>query len=330
MSRDNTPLFPAGYGCGEPMIKGSGQRPHAAEAAYDAIGDGLSVVHTHTVHAVRMDVNVEPVSILSADGGMTNNATIGEALRLLRERSGLSLPKLAEAMGYPAASSIQRYFDPAYDPPGKLPVAKAREFASALIGRGDPPITPDEVFALADIPDLATSSSDVETMAIDRKNLPGIQEMPRNIPVYGTALGAPLQLTSLREGNGMVAVEQTELNTGDTIDYFRRPPMLEGRKDIYGIYVYGESMWPRFKPGDKALVDPKRPPSIGDDVVVQIRGNGDDTQTDSVVSVLIKTLVRRSGSFVELEQYNPPALFRVETANIARMHRVIPMSELLG
>jgi phage repressor protein C with HTH and peptisase S24 domain len=39
--------------------------------------------------------------------------------------------------------------------------------------------------------------------------------------------------------------------------------------------------------------------------------------------VLIKRLVRRTGGYVELRQFNPDTTFRVETQRVAKIHRVL-------
>lgn len=74
---------------------------------------------------------------------------VTKQFRELRERSGLSLDGLAQAMGYARASSIQRYEDPAAYKRDYFD----REFVAKLIkplsGKGEPKITPKEVWALA-------------------------------------------------------------------------------------------------------------------------------------------------------------------------------------
>ena len=77
---------------------------------------------------------------------METQDTTGAQLNRLRDRAGLSLRALAAKAGYAAASSIQRYADPAFD--GALGVEVASRFADAMEGVGDPPITRAEVLAL--------------------------------------------------------------------------------------------------------------------------------------------------------------------------------------
>jgi hypothetical protein len=149
-------------------------------------------------------------------------------------------------------------------------------------------------------------------------------DMPRDIPVYGTAIGADADFWS--EHSGDIAIEQTDLNTGEVIDYFRRPPSLMDRRDVYGLYVAGDSMAPRFESGEGVVVDPKQPPAIRDDVVVYLRASSGD----GAAAVLIQRLVRRSSEWIELEQFNPPSVFRIDKRKVAAIHRVKPLGETLG
>lgn len=154
--------------------------------------------------------------------------------------------------------------------------------------------------------------------------LPEAEALDRDIPVYGTALGAEAAFWT--EHAGDIAIEQTDLNTGEVVDYFRRPPALRHRRDIYVLYPAGVSMEPAFEEGRAFIVDPKRPPSIRDYVVVYLRDRSDEFAS----AVLIKRLVKRSGTYVELEQFNPPAVFRLEMRQIREMHRVMPWDEAFG
>src|SRR5882757_1655482 len=77
--------------------------------------------------------------------------TIPARLSKLRKQSGLSLRKLALAMGYADASSIQRYFDDERYSEEALPLSIAKKFAKALAGLGRPAIREGEVLALAGV-----------------------------------------------------------------------------------------------------------------------------------------------------------------------------------
>jgi SOS-response transcriptional repressor LexA len=138
----------------------------------------------------------------------------------------------------------------------------------------------------------------------------------KSVPLLGTAFGS--------EWPDDVDVETTELRLSEVLDNLARPPSLAGDDEAYAVTVIGDSMAPRFEPGEIVFVSPKSTVSIGDDVIVQIRGRrGEQTlEGEKVTDVLIKRLVRRSASFVELRQFNPEKIFRVPADRVSRIHRV--------
>lgn len=144
-----------------------------------------------------------------------------------------------------------------------------------------------------------------------------------NLPLFGTALGATRQF----EGE---AIEQTTLNSGDIVRYVTRPTVLNGRGDVYGLYVQGHSMEPAHSAGAMLIAEQKRPPRIGDDVVVYLRPDGEDDDGERARAVLVKRLVKRGTTWIELEQFNPPLTFRLEKADFVRIDRVMLTEDLLG
>lgn len=140
--------------------------------------------------------------------------------------------------------------------------------------------------------------------------------LPRTLQVYGTVLGGD---PGFDDGK----VESHEVT--EVIDWIRRPSMFEGRPDVYALYVTGSSMEPRFEPGDPVVIDPKRPPRPGDDVIVQL---ADDN--GSVTLSLIKRLVRRTANELQLRQYNPDITFAVPLGRVKEIHRVVMLRDMLG
>ena len=244
---------------------------------------------------------------------METKETTGAQLNRLRDRAGLSLRALAAKAGYAAASSIQRYADPEFD--GPLGVEVAQRFVEAMEGQGDPPITRAEILALTGLV-TATNAQLFQVEGASR------ERMRRDLPIYGTALGAEEIL------NGE-AIEQTALNRGEVVEYKRRPPILDGRSDVYGLYVQGSSMHPRFRDGDTVFVESRKRPAVGDDAVIYLR-TPDEVEGERVSSVLIKTIVRKTASYVELEQYNPACTFRITMERIERMDRVLTLDDMIG
>jgi len=131
------------------------------------------------------------------------------------------------------------------------------------------------------------------------------------VPLLGSAMGG--------EWDGDNKVEMTELHLSEVFDYLSRPPSVEHDARAYAITIVGDSMAPRFEPGERAIASPKASVGIGDDVIMQLRGE----DSDRVALVLIKRLVRRSAGFVELRQFNPDVTFRVPMDRIAAIHRVM-------
>jgi hypothetical protein len=150
-------------------------------------------------------------------------------------------------------------------------------------------------------------------------------ERPRDIPVLGTASCADLRFDN--EAGELIDVEALEIDLNEVIDWLARPLALEKRADVYGIYFTGVSMMPRFEPGEPGYVDPKRMPKVGEYAIVQLAGNG-NTDQHRVIAAIAKRIARISASYVELEQFNPPARFRVERDRIVAIHRIIPWAEL--
>ena len=114
-------------------------------------------------------------------------------------------------------------------------------------------------------------------------------------------------------------IELTELRRGEILDHLPRPASLAGDPGAYALTIVGDSMWPRFRPGRRIAVSPKAPVAIGDDVVVALRSD----QSRGATTALLKELVRRTASFVELRQFNPDVTFRVGISQITSIQRAM-------
>ena len=162
-------------------------------------------------------------------------------------------------------------------------------------------------------PDGTLKSEDpgAGTRASDIRGAWAAPEPHRPVPLIGTAFG----------GEWDADIEMSELRLSEVLDYLGRPPELQTDPDSYALEIVGESMAPRFEPGERAFVSPLSPVRIGDDVVVQLRASG-PAQSDRVKLALIKRLTRRSPTFLELRQFNPDRTFQVPVEQVAAVHRV--------
>ena len=171
-----------------------------------------------------------------------------------------------------------------------------------------------------DLPN-ATSVAPIEKSAL-KKDLPFTGRTdPLDVPLLGTAQGSDLEIG---ENGDVHFVEQMDLSLLNVVDYVRRPPALANRRDVYAITVIGNSMADRYMEGDPAYVDPKRQPRAGDYVVVQLRNRDGDTHL-----ALLKKLVRRTSTEIELEQAHPELRFAISAQDVAAVHRVIPWNEIV-
>lgn len=144
---------------------------------------------------------------------------------------------------------------------------------------------------------------------------PAIGEWPRDLPVYGTAIGGDEDLGAF------------EFNVGDVIDNIRRPPRLQGVKNAFAVFAVGESMLPRIRPGGPAIVHPGVAPAPGDDVLVELKPQSDGAPH----AALIKRLVSRTETRLRLQQFNPPNdNIIVPMKRVLRLYRIVPYEDLLG
>ena len=143
-----------------------------------------------------------------------------------------------------------------------------------------------------------------------------LTQVRQDLPVFGTALGAEVVV----DGE---SIEQTMLNSGDVIEYRKRPPISNGVERVYGLYVQGSSMYPAHRDGAFLFAQWDAPLRTGDDVVVYLRAEGDDDDGERARCVLVKRLVKRTGKYVELEQYQPPVTFRIAAEKVLRIDRVL-------
>lgn len=181
-------------------------------------------------------------------------------------------------------------------------------------------VTSDYLIGTTDNPDPVLSEVTILDQSISWS--PSRSDLPP-IPLVGTGDCATIQFEA--DTGEMLDIERCSFDADHTSRMIVRPPALRGARDLYAIYFQGESMMPRFEPGEVGIVDPTRPAGPGDYVLVQLN-NGSE---DHVTSVLVKRLVRNGPAGVVLEQFNPPATFTVPRDRVARMHRIVPQTELL-
>lgn len=169
--------------------------------------------------------------------------------------------------------------------------------------------------------------SDVRATGMSPTEVRDAWTMPgeaKPVPLLGTAFGG--------DWEGLQNVETTELRLSEVLDYLARPPSLADDLEAYAVEIVGDSMAPRFEPGERAFVSPKVAVRPGDDVIVQLKAQepeGSDL-AGVVTEVLIKRLVKRTSAFVELRQFNPDQTFRVPIERIASVGGKLAIHRVRG
>lgn len=167
-----------------------------------------------------------------------------------------------------------------------------------LYGRGQPPgeASPytDQFDANFDVPSLENATDE------------------GTVPVLGTAAGS---IVDKIEG----------MNIEGPVDFVERPHALRRARDLYAIYVTGDSMSPMHRHGELRFVHPHRVARPGDTVVVHTRNHDNDPGQH-----YIKILERRTAQALYCRQINPDALLEIPGKFVISVHRVLTLNEIFG
>jgi phage repressor protein C with HTH and peptisase S24 domain len=239
---------------------------------------------------------------LQADLYSRRMSGIGERIRKRREELGWSQPQLAKKIGgitYQAIQAIEKGGNTKH----LNGIARALGVNPDWLETGEGSRDPLSTGKPADFIDNPRP----EAPALPRTDL-----MPRNLPVFGSAACGD-------DG-------EFEFNTGEVIDYVKRPPRLEGIKEAYALYLVGSSMIPWRKQGQLVYVHPGQPPQIEDHVVVQFKPE----QQGEAPRAMVKLLMKRNAKEIVLRQYNPESSRTFKMDKVHSIHRVVDWDELLG
>lgn len=138
-------------------------------------------------------------------------------------------------------------------------------------------------------------------------HFPVRSEMPQDVPVMG---------------NGTGGIDGA-MNFNGPIDHIRRPQALARSRDIYAVYVSGDSMEPRYFAGDPVIVSPHRPLSISDHVIVQCM------TPDGDLLAFVKVITGRGRDGWKFGQYNPAGEW-VPPWPVQSVHRIFNNIDILG
>ena len=145
------------------------------------------------------------------------------------------------------------------------------------------------------------------------------------MPARTASAARPATLEKLKVlGMAECGPDGWSLWNGDVIDMIDRPAGLNGVPGAFAVYAVGASMEPRYYQGELIMIHPGKPLTVGAFVLVQRRPKNDGEPPRAV----IKRLVKRTGSKIVLEQFNPPRTFEIKAADIVSIHRVVGSGEV--
>jgi phage repressor protein C with HTH and peptisase S24 domain len=222
--------------------------------------------------------------------------TLAKRLSGAMQKSGFNQPGLARAAtkpGAPVSQQVVHHLLSGRNSSSKhLPaIAEALGVSLDWLVRGGEP--------LAAAPARIGATGSEAGFAVTRSSGPSDR-----IPVLGMAQCGP---------------DGWSLWNGEVIDTIPRPSNLMGAPRAYAVYIVGQSMEPRYFEGELAHIHPGKPVAVGDFVLVQIRTEHEGDAPKAVV----KRLVRRTGSKIVLEQYNPAKKIDLKAADIVSIHKVV-------
>jgi phage repressor protein C with HTH and peptisase S24 domain/DNA-binding XRE family transcriptional regulator len=255
------------------------------------------------------------------------NNELGDALRRAREKRGLSLHQVAVALKI-SHQAVQQWEVGKTVPKAKYLIAVADLYGVDVEALSGGAVGREIINMVSEGFEPQTTFVDRRPDRGDREIIPGAvqladarrlrrlateaRESPLDVPVLGIAVGGDDADFSFN---------------GQVINYVRRPVGVLRARGVYALHVVNDSMSPKFESGELIFVAPSRSPAAGDYVVAELKPPPDNP--DAPGPAYVKRFKKRSGSFVLLEQFNPPAELKFPWNDIKAFHRVIPLNELL-
>lgn len=126
-------------------------------------------------------------------------------------------------------------------------------------------------------------------------------EQPRDLPILGSA---------------KAGAEGFFLDQGEIQGMARRPPILQGIKNAFAVYVREDSMMPAYESGWVVHVHPTRPCKPGDNVVIEMLDG----------QAFIKRLVKRTEKHVVCKQWNPAGELKYDASKVKTIMLVVGSS----
>ncbi|WP_454813817.1 XRE family transcriptional regulator [Labrys neptuniae] len=233
--------------------------------------------------------------------------TIGERLRWARENAGMTQQVAADALGI-SKSAVSQWERNQTEPSTEnlREAAKIYQVLLHWLMEGGSAIRDPSAIA-------ATAGEGRRPPLPPRQVLPA-PNASQIIPIAGDGRGA-LPILGLARGG----IEGRFLFNGQVVDYRPMPSELANVPDAYGVYVDGESMKPRWKPGELLLIHPHLPPRREDDVLVQVFPDDEHAPPEGYVKEFRAWTPKK----LILWQWNPPEEFEIDRPLVKSVHVIV-------
>lgn len=138
------------------------------------------------------------------------------------------------------------------------------------------------------------------------ENLSTVEQIPltvnADLPVYASS----------PEGSADMVI------TMESIEYIDRPSILENVSDAFAFYLSGDAMEPRYEQGERLLVNTRRPPRVGSDVLIILQSDDENRRP-----AMVRKLLAVSRDKVRLRQWNPARDFDFDRELIVAMYKIM-------
>jgi|GEM_PF-5452220 len=224
-------------------------------------------------------------------------------INCLVEETGLSATEIARRSGL-APSTLTRI----YPTPSVGYSLSARSIGKLKEAFPEP-------FAMCEA--IGTTPSSTAATSVMLKERPLSFSMPnqRQIPIYAASLLFP-------EEESLSLAGELEIWEGDLARpaAYMSPPFALGDANRYfAIYIPSEAMEPRFKAGERIILDRVKPASIGADVLVQLQDEG------ALSLWTIGRLNARDRNLISLTQHRDKITASIHRSRVKHIFPVIGM-----
>ncbi|MCG0995311.1 transcriptional regulator [Acetobacter indonesiensis] len=176
---------------------------------------------------------------------------VTQRLKDLRNRAGYTVREFADALGYIDKHSSYRTYETTFKKEF-LPIPMVKNMLPLLVDRGEPPITPNEVWSLAGVSAgedgiKATLNRAENAIGLNRKNRASVHIREFDVSPQAGAGAFIDQQYGFAEGNSVIGAWEIPKNYIESY--------LPNSDNLAIVRVAGNSMEPELNAGDRVLVD---------------------------------------------------------------------------